>query len=60
MDRFVSRSNIDCYRRLADETTDAIERLRILQLLAEQKAQFRLEFKSPPEIARHEQSCRAC
>src|ERR1700689_1228994 len=43
MDRFVSRENIERYRRLSVETKDAAERLRILKLLAEEEAKFKLE-----------------
>ena len=43
MDRFVSRENIERYRRLSTETADATERLRILKLLAEEAAKFRFE-----------------
>jgi hypothetical protein len=43
MDRFVSRENIERYRRLSAETADATERLRILKLLAEEEAKFKLE-----------------
>jgi hypothetical protein len=43
MDRFVNRENIDRYRRLASEATDATERLKILELLAEEEAKFKLE-----------------
>jgi hypothetical protein len=43
MDRFVNRENVDRYRRLASESTDAAERLRILKYLAEEGAKFRLE-----------------
>jgi hypothetical protein len=43
MDRFVNRQNIERYRRLADETTSTIERLRIMKLLAEERAVFKLE-----------------
>jgi len=42
MDRFVNRQNIERYRRLADETTNAIERLRVMKLLAEERAKFKL------------------
>jgi hypothetical protein len=45
MDRFVNRRNIERYRRLADETTDATERLRVIKLLSEERAKFKLEFK---------------
>jgi hypothetical protein len=47
MDRFVNRQNIERYRRLANEATNATERLQILKLLAEEEAKFRLEFKMP-------------
>jgi hypothetical protein len=43
MDRFVSRENIERYRRLSTETADATERLRILKLLAEEEAKSKLE-----------------
>jgi hypothetical protein len=46
MDRFVNRENIERYRRLASESTDATERLLILRLLAEERARFKLEFKA--------------
>jgi hypothetical protein len=39
MDRFVNRQNIERYRRLADETTNATERLRVIKLLAEEGIQ---------------------
>jgi hypothetical protein len=45
MDRFVKRENIVRYRGLASESTTAIERLRILRLLAEERAKFKLEFQ---------------
>jgi coproporphyrinogen III oxidase-like Fe-S oxidoreductase len=45
MDRFVNRQNIERYRRLADETTNATERLRVIKLLAEERAKFKLELK---------------
>jgi hypothetical protein len=45
MDRFVNRQNIERYRRLAEETTDATERLRVIKLMAEEWANFELEFK---------------
>ncbi len=41
MDRFINRQNIDRYRRLASETTDATERQQIIRLLAEEEAKFR-------------------
>ena len=43
MDRFVNRENIDRYRRLANESTNAIERSQILKFLAEEEAKFKLE-----------------
>jgi hypothetical protein len=36
MDRFVNRQNIERYRRLADETTNATERVQVIKLLAEE------------------------
>jgi len=51
MDRFVTRQNIDRYRRLTDETTGADERLQILKLLAEEKARFSQEFAARAAIA---------
>ncbi len=44
-DRFVSRENIERYRRLANESANDRERLRILQLLAEEEAKFKLELR---------------
>ena len=41
MDRFINRQNIDRYRRLAGETTDATERRQIMRLLAEEEAKLR-------------------
>jgi len=35
MDRFVNRQNIERFRRLTSEATDAAERLQIMRLLAE-------------------------
>jgi hypothetical protein len=43
MDRFVTRENIERYRTLASESTDAAERSRIMKLLAEEDAKFKLE-----------------
>jgi hypothetical protein len=43
MDRFVSRENVKRYRRLASESIDAVERVRILKLLADEEAKLRLE-----------------
>ena len=52
MDRFVNRQNIERYRRLASEATNATERLQILELLAEEEATFKLEFNVPSWCAR--------
>jgi hypothetical protein len=43
MDNFVTRENIKRYRKLAGESTSAIERARILNLLTEEEAKFKLE-----------------
>jgi hypothetical protein len=43
MDSFVSRENIKRYRKLAGESTNAAERSRILNLLTEEEARFKLE-----------------
>jgi len=43
MDRFVNRQNIDRYRKLASETTDAAQRQQILKLLADEEAKFKLD-----------------
>ena len=43
MDRFVSRENIRRYRHLASESTDAAERTKIMKLLADEEAKFKLE-----------------
>ena len=43
MDRFVSRENITRYRHLASEATDAAERSKIMKLLADEEARFKLE-----------------
>jgi hypothetical protein len=42
MDRFVSRQNIERYRRLR-ETPTAAERSQIMKSLSEEKAKFNLE-----------------
>ena len=46
MDRFVNRQNIERYRRLAIDTTNATERLQIMNLLAEEEAKFKLELRT--------------
>ena len=43
MNRFVTQKNINRYRKLASESTDAAERSRIMKLLAEEYAKFKLE-----------------
>jgi hypothetical protein len=43
MDSFVARENIKRYRKLAGESTSATERSRILNLLTEEEAKFKLE-----------------
>jgi hypothetical protein len=45
MDRFVTRENIERYRRLASQLTDSAERSRIMKLLADQETQFKLELR---------------
>ena len=40
------RQNIERYRRLAIETTNATERLQIMNLLAEEEAKFKLELRT--------------
>jgi len=52
MDRLVSRQNIERYCRLANETTNAIERRQVMKLLAEEEAEFKLEFKVPASMVR--------
>jgi hypothetical protein len=55
MDRFVNRENIKRYRKLASESTSASERLRIMTLLAEEEAKFKLELNhrgSAPPLGR--------
>ena len=51
MDKFVSRENIERYRRLSQKTTGTDERLRILKLLAEEEARFKLELSGKGDIA---------
>jgi hypothetical protein len=45
MDRFVTRENIERYRKLAGESTDSAERSRIMKLLAEEETKFKLELR---------------
>jgi hypothetical protein len=51
MDRFVNRQNIERYRRRADKTTNAAERVQVIKLLAEEGAKFKLEFKVRDAVA---------
>jgi hypothetical protein len=45
VDRFISRENIERYRKLASESTDSIERSRIMKLLADEVAKIKLELR---------------
>jgi hypothetical protein len=45
MNRFVTRENIERYRRLASGSTDSTERSRIMKLLAAEGAKFKLELR---------------
>ena len=49
MDRFVARENIERYRKLASKLTDSAERSRIMKLLADQVAKFKLELRRRSE-----------
>jgi len=42
MDRFVTQENIKRYRKLASASTDAVERSRIMALLAEEETKLKL------------------
>jgi hypothetical protein len=44
-DRFVTRENIERYRKLASESTDSAERSRIMKLLAEEVTKIKLELR---------------
>jgi hypothetical protein len=56
MDRFVNRQNIERYRKLK-EARNAAERRQIMRLLAEERAKFKLEFRSvDPPRARGQRS----
>jgi hypothetical protein len=50
MDRFVSRENIERYRRLASDSAHDGERLLILKLLAEEEAKFKVELRRGSDI----------
>jgi hypothetical protein len=45
LDRFVTRENIDRYRKLASATTDSTERSRILKFLADEVTKVKLELR---------------
>jgi hypothetical protein len=45
MDRFVTRDNIERYRKLASETTDPTERSRIMKFLADEVTKIKLELR---------------
>ena len=45
LDRFFSQRNIGFYRILADKSTNAAKRRKILRLLAEDEINFKLELK---------------
>jgi len=45
IDRFVTRENIERYRKLASESTDSAERSRIMKLLAAEVTKVKLELR---------------
>ena len=45
MDRFATRENIERYRKLASESTDATERSRIIKLLADEVTKIKVELR---------------
>ena len=45
MDKFVTRENIERYRKLASELTDFAERSRIMKMLAEEVTKIKLELR---------------
>jgi hypothetical protein len=57
MERFIDGYNIERYRRLADETTEPAERLWVIELLAEQWANFELELKVHASMVRGTAAC---
>jgi hypothetical protein len=58
MDRFVNRQNIERYRRLR-EASDAAERRQIMRSLAEERAEFKLEFRRvDPQEESQSSECR--
>ena len=52
MDRFVTRENIERYRKLASESTDSAERSRIMKLLAGEVTKIKLELRRRSEAPR--------
>ena len=56
MDRFVSRENIERYRRACERNDDAAERSRILKLLAEEEAKFKLELSRRDDIPQEDRA----
>ena len=59
MDRFVNEKNIERYRRLK-EARGAAERRQIMRLLAEERAKFKLEFRTVDPLGESRSSgCRA-
>ena len=57
MDRFIDQQNVDRYRRLR-ETANADERLQIVKLLAEEMANFKLEFQHVDLVRGAREECR--
>ena len=55
MDRFVTRENIERYRKLASESTDAAERSRILKFLADEVAKIKLELRRRGDASKDDQ-----
>jgi hypothetical protein len=50
MDRFVTRENIERYRKLASESTDSTERSRIMKLLAEEVTKVKVELRRRGDV----------
>jgi hypothetical protein len=47
MERFLSRQNIELYRKLHDRFTDELQRRLIFKLLAEEQEKFRQSGRDP-------------
>jgi hypothetical protein len=59
MDRFVNRQNVERYRRLR-EARNAAERRHIMELLAKERAEFKLELRCvDPSSVSQRSECRA-